>query len=655
KEIRRQYCYYTQYAPSLVASAFSHENEKILTPLVKYLYNGFHAKVQLYRMLKTIAGGRCNFFGVAAAYDRALKFKEQSHEDLCKEFQQEITLPKGISVVLLGRPYTVLYPSMNKGIIDLFASKGVKVFFHDMLPLKDHKTSTTLNSLLDELPWKYAAEIMHAADISALTDGLYPVLVTSFRCSPDSFVIEYFKKLMDSYGKPYLILQLDEHDSNIGYETRIEASIRAFNNHFNSLHTSKSLSAFVNLAPARSFTGKTLFFPDWDHASCSMIVAALNREGIDARLVRESESGLTKSLKYNTSQCIPINIMAQEFIDSIISYGLDPAKCALWIARGELACNLKMIPHHIKNILDSYGRGMERATVYQGEISMMDVSARTTVNVYLAFMFGGLLRKIACRIRPYETVKGMVDEVTKESLKILKGAFLGLRSKEDTLKEVISLFEGVPRRIEKRPKVAIFGDLFVRDNDFINQELIHFIEDHGGEVITTPYNSYMKMIMHPYFKKWMKEGHYLFTLSMRAYSIALKLLERRYYPYFEKILKEPDHEYLDPTDEILVAYHILPEHTGESMDNIIKTHYIKKYYPDVSLFVQTSPAFCCPALVTEAMTKKIEEETGVPVVNITYDGTCSAKNGVIIPYLTFPRGEVRHRLSIDKIERYLNG
>ena len=54
----------------------------------------------------------------------------------------------------------------------------------------------------------------------------------------------------------------------------------------------------------------------------------------------------------------------------------------------------------------------------------------------------------------------------------------------------------------------------------------------------------------------------------------------------------------------------------------------KKYHPDVALFVQTSPAFCCPSLVTEAMAKEIEKNTGTPIVSITF-----AKTGINI--LTF--------------------
>jgi len=113
--------------------------------------------------------------------------------------------------------------------------------------------------------------------------------------------------------------------------------------------------------------------------------------------------------------------------------------------------------------------------------------------------------------------------------------------------------------------------------------------------------------------------------------------EKVYYRYFQTILKEPEPEFDEDPEAILSPYGLRIEHTGESMDNILKVHYIKKYHPDVALFVQTSPAFCCPSLVTEAMARKIEAVTGVPVVSITYDGTGGVRNDAVIPYLKYPR------------------
>ena len=111
--------------------------------------------------------------------------------------------------------------------------------------------------------------------------------------------------------------------------------------------------------------------------------------------------------------------------------------------------------------------------------------------------------------------------------------------------------------------------------------------------------------------------------------------EKIYYRYFQKILNEPLLKYDEAPGKILSTYNIRVENTGESMDNILKIHYIKKHYPDTSLFVQTSPAFCCPSLVTEAMAREIEKYTQTPIVSITYDGTGGNKNEIIIPYLMY--------------------
>jgi hypothetical protein len=74
---------------------------------------------------------------------------------------------------------------------------------------------------------------------------------------------------------------------------------------------------------------------------------------------------------------------------------------------------------------------------------------------------------------------------------------------------------------------------------------------------------------------------------------------------------------------------------GESFENILKIHRLIRQYPDLDLFIQTNPSYCCPSLVTEAMASRIEEITGVPVVTIEYDGTTGIKNEDIIPYLKY--------------------
>jgi len=183
--------------------------------------------------------------------------------------------------------------------------------------------------------------------------------------------------------------------------------------------------------------------------------------------------------------------------------------------------------------------------------------------------------------------------ILNKSIAILVDAFEGKRDKEDALAEIISHFEWIETRPKKRPKVAIFGDLYVRDNRVMNQDLVRFIENNGGEVITTPYSNYAKMIAGSYFRKWFNEGKYLDVLSYRTLLATMTQMEKAYFRIFNRILGEGEFEYTDNPEKILAAYRISVENTGESMDNILKIHYLKKHYPDIVLFVQASPALCC--------------------------------------------------------------
>jgi predicted CoA-substrate-specific enzyme activase len=638
KNHRRQYCYYTQFLPALIPDLPQGRAERFLRPVLRYLYTPFHTKMQLYRMLQKVEADRWSFLEVSSAYDQALAFDQACRRQLKDLYRQGHPGKDEIRVVFLGRPYTLFSPELNGNIPQIFQNLGINTAYQDMLDYRAGDTER-IAPLLAEIHWEYAARILEAAEVIGAMDNTYPVYVTSFKCSPDSFALEYFKTIMEHHRKPYLILELDEHDSSVGYETRIESALRSFRNHAQQSRRAPAPSTDHRLIPhyATSLAGRQVFFPNWDNITCRLLAATLRREGYPTQLLQESEQTIRESLKHNTGQCIPLNAVAQAYLKAIRDGGHQPGQCVLWLNRSYLSCNIRLYPFHIRQILADQGDSLEEAAIYQGSITFADISFRAAKNAYFAYMIGGLLRKVGCRIRPYEVEKGLTDRILDKSVQMLEGAFAGKRPLENCLEEVISRFQWIETRTEERPKVAIFGDLYSRDNEIMNQGLLHFIEAHGGEVITTPYNEYAKMVAASYFRKWFNEGKYFDMLTGRALLTAMTALEKRYRRLFQRILDEPEHSYDDDPQTILNRALISIENTGESTDNILKIHYILKHHPDVSLLVQASPALCCASLVTEAMKQRIEESTGVPVVSVTYDGTGGGKNEVIIPYLRYPR------------------
>jgi predicted nucleotide-binding protein (sugar kinase/HSP70/actin superfamily) len=175
----------------------------------------------------------------------------------------------------------------------------------------------------------------------------------------------------------------------------------------------------------------------------------------------------------------------------------------------------------------------------------------------------------------------------------------------------------------------------------MNQDLIRDIEQAGGEVLVTPYHDYSKIVLENVFRRAVQRGEHVETSINRIFLNVLKFMDDRHYKPFERFLGEAPVIRPKRLEKHLEKFNIDLLHSGESYDNILKIFYIMENYPEVSLFIQTNPSYCCPALVTEAMTRRIREITGVPVVTITYDGTSSRMNEVIVPYIRSASAEAR--------------
>jgi predicted CoA-substrate-specific enzyme activase len=636
-DLRRQYCYYSQFATTLIAGLDDGRlRGRLAMPRVTHGLGALQTKLNLLSELKPLIGD-LGFSEVSTAYDRAVAAQAGWSAELRKMFVEQAANLDDVAVVLIGRPYLVLAPAMNKGIPDLFATLGVKTFFQDMLSYGPEDLAP-IEGLLRAVHWHYAAKILEAAQVAAATPGLYPVWVTSFRCAPDACVQDYFKAVCERQGKPYLVLQLDDHASAVGYETRIEAAVRAFRNHRAAAPAAPRQAPTLPAPPATALEGRTLLFPCWDRLTCSLLVANLEGQGVDARLMREDPDTVGRALAGNSGQCLPLHIIAQTFVDHVRRLDLDPERTALWVGASTIACHIGMYPYAIQSVVAGHGGGFGRARVYAGEMSLVDFSLRAAFNGYFCHLFGGMLRRMACRVRPYELAPGAADRAQEEGLAQLEAAFRKGLPGIGTVREVAGRFARIPVRPGSRPKVAILGDLYARDNEVLNRELVRTIEANGGEVITTPYTEYVKNIAGLYLRRWLREGHYLSVLKSGSLLTTLQFTEKKYLEAFTPVLgpPPPDRPATAP-EAILARFHLTPYQTGETFDNILNIFHLLECHPDLDLLVHTSPAFCCPSLVTEALAAQIERATGVPMVSLTYDGTGACPNDLVIPYLKLPR------------------
>ncbi|MDZ7332722.1 MAG: acyl-CoA dehydratase activase [candidate division KSB1 bacterium] len=641
------YCYYSNYAVALVQNIEALQlKDRCIAPIIDFSRPAIYNVQQLYESLPAALKLIQTPTEIQKAYTEAWQWFTEQRRQLIELYRRQRHWFDDISVVLLGRPYLTLDAVMSKNIPQKFADMGISAFFQDMLPLAELQPSPITRDYLNWNHWKFASDILKAAEYACQQPGLYPVILTAFKCSPDSFVLSYLKEIMDYHQKPYLVLQLDEHGSDVGYETRIEAAVRSFRNHYRqggtAPHPKASSSILLTI-----YKGGTILIPNFDSLSCSLIAAAFEHAGYDARMIEETPTSVVSSLRLNDGQCLPVSAIASAAVETIEKYRLQPEKTAIFLnALSRLACNFPQYPLMAKKLLEQYGHGFEKVQVFATEFEMRGMPFELIYDVYCSYLLGGLLRKIACKIRPYEIILGQTDQLIEQGRQKLYQCIQHGESKEAVFREIVAQLAAVPvsENYGTRPKVSIIGDLYVRDNDVFNQQLIKQLESYGAEVVTTPFTYILRMqaVKHNYNLK--EEKQYLALLRDKLLVEVLEKFEKRFFQIANEIFQEEFPTFDDSIFENLIRYNLSLRHGGETAQNVMKIFSLLNHYPDLKLFIHINPIFCCPGLVSESLFKKIEKDIGIPIVSIIYDGTATRRNDVLAPYLHY----ITQRLGVMK-------
>ncbi|MGA1796237.1 MAG: acyl-CoA dehydratase activase [bacterium] len=629
---KRAYCYYSHYAVPLMQNIPGLDLSRTMIAPVLDLNKNIDETIRaIYLHLPDGVKKKTAFPRVEEAFLLAWDWFRERREDLQHLFRDQVGASNDIGVVLLGRPYLVLNPALNKGIPDKLAGMGIQCFYMDMIPLVD-ETLYAARDFIRLNHWHYGNRIIKTAETVAQTGGLFPLYVTAFKCAPDSFIMEYFKAIMDYYRKPYLILQMDEHEAAEGYDTRLEAAVETFR-HFRGAQKRQHRPT-ISLKGA--FEEKTYLLPGHDLLSARLIQGAFMQAGIRAMVIEQTPDTISQSLRINDGQCLPVSIVTQGIQHTIHSHGMDPQQVALFCnSEAELACNLPQYPVMIKQCLEKMGNGLGKVDILVTRFLPTDLPLDLVYEIFMAYVLAGLAQKILHRIRPRAKETGATDRCFRAASDRLFQCFASGASKEEAFKQVVQDFLTIATKSGPLPQVGIVGDLFVRDNDTFNQELIRHCERAGTEVITVPFLDTLGLLAEKHFQTQWEDGRYIHLLRDKVAFTTLSVFSRKLNAIAQPVLHDrPSGPGRDPL-EYLQKHFFSIRHGGETSENLLKVYYLKDNYPDLKLIINVNPIFCCPGLISEAIYKKVEKEIGIPIVSITYDGTQADKNRVLNPYLYF--------------------
>ena len=615
------FCPYVQAAPSYARAALAlnaMDSVRLLSPIVDLR---LEARTLLKRLASQL-GPALNRSPLQIedawrdAYEVQRGFERRLRDEGAAAIEEARACGEKL-LVIVGRSYNIYDSGLNLDLPEKLAEQGRTVLPLDFLTLD----LSRLGERYRNIYWGYGQKILAALEDVAHNELLDAVYFTNFSCGPDSFLLTYASEIMGH--KPYLALELDEHGSDTGYMTRIEAFFDVLRR---PRKGNPARRPFV--APPAEINGRRLWIPDMHPYATELAAAAMRGGGFDARaLPPETERSfeLGRSVTRG-SECLPTALTIGSLIATMRSSPPD-MKHAFFLASAQGPCRFGQYVTLHRQILDREGFDdvpILAPSSYMGYAGLEEPIRR---QIFKAVLVGDILMKAGCKVRPYEREEGETNYRLEQEMAHLASVLEAGGGLARAVGESIGRIASV--RVTdgpRKPLVGIVGEVYVRNNVFANEHVVQSIEKLGAEAWMAPlaewvlFTSSMWNLRQNLDQKfsiqllrgWVK-WHWLRRWERRLYGAAGPLLDDRHEPALDAVLAS--------------AMTKLPDSVGgEAILTVGRAiEFVKQH---AAMVVNVAPFSCMPGTITTALFRQVSAETGTPIVNLFYDGTGSQNRGL---------------------------
>lgn len=633
------YCFYSQYLPTIISNLPDGiDVKKIAAPIMSFSASGTDETItSLHAELSPHIPG-ISRSEIAGALEKALKRYEEYTARREQNWEEHKLHARKPAAVVLGRPYTFFDKALNAGLPGEIESLGIDCFFQDELPVSGVDIGA-YNTDFERMHWHYGRMILKAAQFAARTEGLYPVYVSSFRCSPDAFLLGYVEKIFEDAGKPLLILQLDEHSSAVGYKTRLEAGFHSILTHYSS---NGHIKRPASVKGQNSLEGRrTVLLPALDEMVTDLWCEAFISEGYKTVKLLPSEKGLAAGYLYTSGgECMPLVSIIGSIIEAVREGIFNPDESFLFLPTVCMACNFPQFTVQTRLALEKAGH----PSLYIPHINTMNPTAFFTRSLSWkmleANIIGSILHKIYHRHQPHETRPGFVNRLLLSAKQKVSESIANRERMIPGFKKALDLCAELPgiESSQRKPRLAIIGDLYVKYNSVINQELFELLAGFDCEIVLPSLTEYAIHFMHADAK--------LQGRSSRSLEV-LRRMEARYEEIAAEYIGPNTEPAFEECVELAARFGVTHYIPGETMINVGRAAYLLEH--DLAdAVIHINPIFCCPGVVTSSIFRKMQRVYNKPVIDICYDGTGSP-NDQIIPHIHFLKQKMnRHEQPPDQ-------
>jgi predicted nucleotide-binding protein (sugar kinase/HSP70/actin superfamily) len=452
---------------------------------------------------------------------------------------------------------------------------------------------------------------------------LFGLYVTNFACGPDSYLLKFFSKEVE--GKPFLTIEIDEHSADAGIITRCEAFI----------DTIKGARTFAESKPiplvslnSSQTSRRRLYIPYMvDHTF--VIAAAAKYFGVEAEALPLSDDcTLEIGRKYTSGkECYPSIVTTGDIVKKTMAPDFRPEKSAFLMPAASGPCRFGQYNKLHRMILDEIGLNnvpilvLDQTRDYYRQMSALGSGFKLRAWKGIAILDS--MHKLVNQTRPYEVNAGYTDAVYQEMLGSLvnavendKDGFIALAGR------VRDAFTSIKvDGSQRRPRIGIVGEIFVRSNQFANGFMVRKLESLGAECALPPFEEWLDYIdfqrrrrsrlhIEGGWKDWARQ-----KLTEMVQERAAEPIRRQFDGAIECFTREA------PTQQTLRLGrpYLLPAIEGEAILSIGRVvEYAENGFDGI---LNVIPFGCMPGTIVSMLLHRFHRDYGLPVFNLVVDGT----------------------------------
>ena len=448
---------------------------------------------------------------------------------------------KGIKgVVLAGRPYHI-DPEINHGIPEMINSLGLAVLTEDSVA----RAGMLMRPIRVIDQWMYHTRLYEAAAFVITRPDLELVQLTSFGCGLDAVTSDQVQEILESSGKLYTLLKIDEV-SNLGAaRIRMRSLVVAMNeraemekNAPKQEEPKKDEDAPYALHRVE-FTKEnkknhTILAPQMAPIQFEFVEAVFHKHGYKLKLLKQAtREDIECGLKYvNNDACFPTIIVVGQMINAVLKGELDPDNTTLAITQTGGGCRATNYVAFLRKALKEAGYPQIPVITISAQRFEKNEGFEYTAGFLLdaieALSLGDMLTTLLLRTRPYETVpgaanalysyinrigrkmlnpKGLSDDLTERYDVMMPNSYYSKTEEEQKairevlesigvdidnppvikrykqfIKFAVEKFDKLPLQdIPRKPRVGLVGEILVKFQPDANNNAIDVIEAEGCE------------------------------------------------------------------------------------------------------------------------------------------------------------------------------